>query len=1647
MSSMTSPSREPAKHFQLLSAKELSQERGMLLLAGIIVLILGFTPYFGPIIGFGEGETTAIVAALSFGDGSGYDEDNDGIAALNEVVDFNINPSFGWNASHQHLAAWWRIESLDAHTTTFVCNGAELACDFVGTPLESPVWDIPLYVYYGLHGATENNTVSVQILYVNYSLDIENASAEVYYSDWETLPAIFVGNAANETNETNLTAANTPPLCIFPNITIVKNTPTPAHLDAYCSDAEADALQFAIGDAENLSIDQDGTSGMVVLAPLQEYIGTETLAIAVDDGINQSNYSVDIVVYEEPAYSLYCAEIPNMTIYAGTIQNLTLSNYCSDEEGNNISYNAYANDISIAMQADRAVISANDSFIGNSFVFFIANNSEMIVVTNAFLIEVTDPISTEHLIQLPAEVGKPVKWEKRVSSPVEFDSLNATVPKEAQNITVARLDESGEHQLHSAEIEVHDGEGIKTIEEFEQSSSQEDTQRSGISSAFPAAADGQIQEDPLIVVSTPAKEILIEYETQAPTQTEKEFSKGKKEVTISSEFHYVDVLAATDVPDVPQNSISLYWIQNGTKLLFSDVSYLDTNNNTLIDRIEWVVPHLSNQTFEVELTILNVQSYPLVGGEWEVRFTTLGTANLNLSAANGTTYAEKEADDGITNNDLSIKSLKCGNDTLFDYAHGLIAPNAYIVNGSGDKIKIADTIGKSHQIRSLFVEGYNCDNKTGYWIVDVQTPGVHIQRFDFGNATGYAKNYALLGNVFVDNTHTDFGNGTLHLTNVSGSGPLANVTLNFTPDTSGINRGNPIYQLNGNFTSRIMDSKQNHTVFDKIGWAISLVNSSDVSGIAMDSANTNGNEIAVFYRNGSMGVLDGLTSLGTDFSFTSRFGTYSIPAGIDTWDIIDFAFDDDASDTLFLFLKNGTVISSGDLGNNPFVSANPSLASFSTYTLAANFNVSNVLGIVIDSGATQAAAFMSNGSILVATQEAAPFSFTAVRAFTYSGFSGFINTNVIAASYDDSVGDIALFFRNGSYVADTTQTDFTTDVQFSAAFVSTYNSNFNISASSNITLLTRVSNDSITFTPWSSEYSDSNREQTIAGGTGRYIQYQALFSTPSRHVTPLLENVSINYTIDIIPPAVNTSINNTLPYFGQVINFTANLSDNSALAWCRFYDNISGPLGIRIHNYTLGGQNNKCSQNYTISVTRGSVINFTLLVNDTYSNINRTQWVITTANALPSSPNILLPQPNEYAKLQPQPFNVTFPRDLDGDAITIRYYIDGAINQTTPFNTTFNATDGYYILNVSLTDGIGWSQNATTNFTLDTKRPSVSLLYPLNGTWDLSGLLQMSYIMQDINPSHCTLFTNVSGIWLANQTNSTQISDTESFFNATSYPEGNYIWNTYCNDTAGNIGFNSSNYSVSVDTNNPRLQFVFPTPANNSNLSVGTQIFNATHNDSNAHTLLFSLNASFGNLSFPYLGRIFTNVTNTSLHGSYSFYFWANDSSGRYNQTDVYTANIDTRLPAFQYVSPANNTWNTSMNISFQYQVQDDFLGIKNCTLFIDGMANLTNLSVEQGTTQYFNLPLNNTAEGIAWNVNCTDYAGNSNATETRIIKIDTTFPSILNGTINTTRLNVTNKICLNATVNDTFSLVQFVYAEIDRPESTTTNISLTNDT
>jgi len=87
---------------------------------------------------------------------------------------------------------------------------------------------------------------------------------------------------------------------------------------------------------------------------------------------------------------------------------------------------------------------------------------------------------------------------------------------------------------------------------------------------------------------------------------------------------------------------------------------------------------------------------------------------------------------------------------------------------------------------------------------------------------------------------------------------------------------------------------------------------------------------------------------------------------------------------------------------------------------------------------------------------------------------------------------------------------------------------------------------------------------------------------------------------DTTPPTISITLDDTTPGFDQIVNVTATVSDaGSNVDTCNFFMNQTSDGSFIILNKTVTGSSDECSQNFTISLVEGDVINFTVIVNDT----------------------------------------------------------------------------------------------------------------------------------------------------------------------------------------------------------------------------------------------------------------------------------------------------------------------------------------------------------------------------------------------------------------------------------------------------------------
>jgi uncharacterized protein YxeA len=299
-------------------------------------------------------------------------------------------------------------------------------------------------------------------------------------------------------------------------------------------------------------------------------------------------------------------------------------------------------------------------------------------------------------------------------------------------------------------------------------------------------------------------------------------------------------------------------------------------------------------------------------------------------------------------------------------------------------------------------------------------------------------------------------------------------------------------------------------------------------------------------------------------------------------------------------------------------------------------------------------------------------------------------------------------------------------------------------------------------------------------------------------------NISLDTTR---PTFASASVNITIPQLNDVVGTGQIVQDETALSTYRFADNRTGTF-VNSSAFSISETSVNATFNFTNSLTRGNVIGFKYHVTDNAGNTNETEIsTVTVANIAPSQPTILFPTDTLTTNLQPMDINITFPADADSDAITIFYYINDTLNQTSSTNVTFNASDGVYTLDVSIFDGFDSSSNASLSFNIDTVNPIILINEPQNNSLHRLSV-PVDLLCTDSNPFLLNYtFFQADTIFNSEQ-NGTPTGDEltiVSSIDTSARTSGNYGFNVSCSDvhTRKKIG----DYNPNKDKTNKKVTF------------------------------------------------------------------------------------------------------------------------------------------------------------------------------------------------------------------------------------------------
>src|SRR3989344_390651 len=460
--------------------------------------------------------------------------------------------------------------------------------------------------------------------------------------------------------------------------------------------------------------------------------------------------------------------------------------------------------------------------------------NETLIVTN-----LTANITLqETTIQYGAVIGKPVKWQKKIkiessSDQPSNEKINIELPNLAGKISVKKIDaETGQ------ETEITDNADIKnekiievesagsggitgntiSTENLDSNNNVFDFFKNIFANIFRFTGkiidnmEGSAQENVSVSINESLSqndEIVVEYYTDAPYAEEKLLSDSSKQVVIvgPDEVHYEDVLAYSELPEevASANKIKLYWINNSTgKREIANFEAQDSDGNGLLDIIQWTVPSLSNQTYEI---ILITKALHLDENKTFISdiYDSVKTKDNNWSEIIGNgEYVRVTFEKNLTlENDITIYARSAGNDSVSIeiYTENGTEIIASIVDIAGEetyKTLLSNLQGSADTFDLRIIGNLEVD-----WIVDPNTaPNITDVTLTTTNPATNDTNQNLTANVSASDADGDnitfaynwYKNNVLNATTLITEGlvaywPLNNDSLDYFGANDGTNSG------------------------------------------------------------------------------------------------------------------------------------------------------------------------------------------------------------------------------------------------------------------------------------------------------------------------------------------------------------------------------------------------------------------------------------------------------------------------------------------------------------------------------------------------------------------------------------------------------------------------------------------------------------------------------------------------------------------------------------------------------------------------------------------------------------------------------------------------------------------------------------------
>ncbi|MFA5857119.1 MAG: hypothetical protein WC867_07180, partial [Candidatus Pacearchaeota archaeon] len=387
-------------------------------------------------------------------------------------------------------------------------------------------------------------------------------------------------------------------------------------------------------------------------------------------------------------------------------------------------------------------------------------------------------------------------------------------------------------------------------------------------------------------------------------------------------------------------------------------------------------------------------------------------------------------------------------------------------------------------------------------------------------------------------------------------------------------------------------------------------------------------------------------------------------------------------------------------------------------------------------------------------------------------------------------------------------------------------------------------------------------------------------------------------------------------------------------------------------------------------------------------------------------------------------------------------YLNGTINNINLSFTNLSNNLWYYDWNCTVSDSIvdfsyvysndtGFIQKSNStiisgiNLSCDFDLPIINRLSPINSIYSMNNI--SFNISLNENGSWCGFSLDLE----PNISMEANSSNTGFGYYNNSINEGNHSLLFYCNDSAGNSNYTSISYFF-IDSIYPLIDYDIYTIENNSNISINSIYINVLVDEINEANITFNLFNSLGIINRTTFNDNRREINFTGLNdGIYYFNVTITDISNQVNTTSTRKITIDTTNPLIQYGFLTETSGFKSTRDWIFLNVSVNETNEDNITFLLFNSSRLIYSDTFYNKERFVNWT-DLSSDYYFYNVTIYDSAGNFNFTETRNITLDREGP-IINIEHPEPRYYTRNSsLPLNYSILDRLSILDSCYWNID---------------